>query len=269
MNTLDSLLESIFVTQTRVLLVVAGLLLLMDELGYRKGFRLFESKDEPRKSQVGHIQTALLGLLALLLGFTFSIAVGHYELRQKLVLQEANAIRTTYLCASFLPEADKTAVKELLRNYVDVRLSFHAPGTDDAKLAAAESESARLQQELWQHTVPAGWELPSSVTATFITALNDTIDLDAARWHALRLHLPTAVRLLVLFVAAAGCYGTGFGAGASGARTTLSNMLIPLLIAIVITLITDLDHPRRGLIGISQQPLLDLKQSIQSKTKSN
>lgn len=256
---LDSLLAHIFSDQVRVLFIVGALLLALAEIGHRRGLRLHRANDEPRKGQVGGVQNAILGLLALLLGFTFSMAVNRYEMRRNLVLQEANSIGTTYLRASFLPEAHKAAVEEALRHYVDVRLAFHEAGADPVKLAAAEAGAAKLQRELWGHTVAAGKEAPSPLIPTFINSLNETIDLDAMRWNAMRWHVPGAVWVLVLVVASVGCYATGFNAGTTGVRTAFSNFILPLLIAIVITLISDLDRSRHGVIGISQQSLIDLK----------
>jgi len=262
-NILDEILAFIFRDQWLVLIIVGLLLLALGEVGFRAGLHLFVAKDEPRKSQIGGIQGALLGILALLLGFTFSIAVGRYENRRDLVLKEANAIGTTYLRASFLPEAQAKAVEDLLRRYTDARLSFYNAGSDLTKIAAAEDEAAKLQRELWVQTVAAGKEAPSPLIATFINALNETIDLDATRLHALRSRVPGAVWLLLLIVAGTGCFASGYSAGASGERTSFSGTILPLLIAVVITIIADFDRPRHGLIGISQQPLLDLKQSLQ------
>ena len=264
MNTLmDEIIVAIFRSQWLVLSIVGLLLLALAEVGFRAGLRLFVRKDEPRKGQIGTVQGAVLGLLALLLGFTFSMAVARYEIRRDLVLQEANAIGTTYLRASLLPEAHAKAAEDLLRRYTDVRLSFYSAGSDSTKIAAAENETAKLQRELWAQTVAAGKEAPSAITATFINALNETIDLDATRLHALRSRVPGAVWLLLLIVAGAGCYASGYGSGASGERTGFSAAMLPLLIAVVITIIADFDRPRHGLISISQQPLLDLKQSLQ------
>ena len=199
-----------------VLIIVGLLLLALGEFGFRAGLRLFVAKDEPRKGQIGGIQGAVLGLLALLLGFTFSMAVGRYENRRDLVLKEANAIGTTYLRASFLPEAHAKAVEDLLRRYTDARLSFYSAGSDSAKIAAAEDEAAKLQRELWAQTVTAGKEAATPITTTFINALNETIDLDATRLHALRSRVPGAVWLLLLIVAGTGCFASGYSAGASG-----------------------------------------------------
>ncbi len=262
---MDEILRFIFRNQWLVLIIVGLALLGLAEVGFRAGLRLFVRKDEPRKGQISTIQGAILGMLALLLGFTFSMALARYEARRDLVLQEANAIGTTYLRASFLPETNMKAVQDLLRHYVDARLNFYGAGSDSGKIAAAEDEAARLQRELWAQTVAAAKEAPSPMTATFINALNETIDLDATRLNALRSRVPGAVWLLLVIVAGAGCFASGYGAGASGERTGFSAVLVPLLIAVVITIIADFDRPRQGLIGISQQPLLDLKESLQSR----
>lgn len=173
-----------------------------------------------------------------------------------------------FLRAALLPEAHKTAVEAKLLRYVDLRLDFYNFGTDWRKIAAVETETAALQRELWAHTVAVAREAPTPITATFINSLNETIDLDATRLNALRSRVPTAVWVLILIVAGASCYASGYSGGASGARTSLSSVLLPLLMAVLITLVSDFDRPRHGLIVISQQPLIDLKASI-SGPKSN
>jgi len=146
---------------------------------------------------------------------------------------------------------------------VDVRLAFYDAGSDKAAQADAEQAAAQLQRELWSQAVAAGKESPSPLVTSFISALNETIDLDATRLNALRTHVPGAVWLLVLAVAACGCCASGYSAGSTGARSNFTNVALPMLIAVAITLIADLDRSRGGLIGINQQPMLDLKQSLQ------
>ncbi len=259
----DQILRQVFLNQGIVVLVTSVVLLTSAELGFRFGLRLHRVNDEARKGQIGGIQGAMLGLLGLLLGFTFAMAVGRYDARRALVLSEANAIGTTYLRADLLPEPRQEPVRTLLRRYVDMRLDFYAAGDDNPRQLEAERKAARVQHELWTHAVAAGREAPSPIVPMFIQALNETIDLDAMRLNALRNHVPGAVWLLVLAVAACGCCASGYSAGASGAHNGFTNFILPMLIAVAITLIADLDRPRGGLIGISQRPLLDLKESLQ------
>jgi hypothetical protein len=260
---IDRTLTGIFVYYWWILPFVGLILLGMTEVGFRFGRQLHRRKDEALKGQIGGIQGAILGILALLLGFTFAMAMNRYETRRELVLKEANAIATTYLRASFLPAPDQIAVEDLLRQYVDVRLAFYAAGNDEGKIAAAESEAGKIQRELWSRTVGAGKESPSALTASFVNALNDAIEFDATRMQAMQMRVPGVVWILVLLVASCGCCVTGYAAGASGKRGAFTNVILPLLITVIIFLIADLDSPRHGIIGVNQAPMLDLQRSLQ------
>ena len=259
----DEILVSIFASQWRVIGLVSLILVCMAWLGSRLGHRDRSGGDESYRGHAATVQAAVLALLGLLLGFTFSMALERYDRRRSLVLQEANSIGTTFLRASFLPGSHKDVVEDLLRRYVELRIPMYSFGTDASELSAIEQQSAAVHRELWSHAVAATAEAPSPIMATFVTSLNQTIDLDASRLQALRAHVPGAAWLLVLLVASVGCYIGGYNAGTSGVRSTFATMLLPILLAIVITLIADLDRPRRGLIGVSNQPLLDLRKSIQ------
>src|SRR5688572_24104962 len=256
------MVDRVFNDQWTLLFFIAVLLLGAAEVGYRDGLRLYKARDEARRSQIGGVQGAVLGLLGLLLGFTFAMAVGRYDTRRDLVLKEANAVGTTWLRAGLLPEAHRAPVKELLRRYVGVRLKYEALSRDRARLAEGLRLSAELQNEMWRHAEAAAAESPAPVTVSFITSLNEVIDTDAERVAAGRNQIPTGVWVLVVLVAAFGCFTGSYGSGAHGARSAFTNLFLPTLIAIVIVLIFDLTHSRQGVIGVSQQPLIDLLNNI-------
>ncbi len=67
-------------------------------------------------------QGAVLGLLALLLGFTFSLALSHFDARTAAVVDEANAIGTAWLRTDLLPEPERTEARDLMKQYVAVRV---------------------------------------------------------------------------------------------------------------------------------------------------
>ena len=120
----NNILARFFANELLVFLLVMSLMLAFSEIGFRIGLRLYVRKDSARKGQIGGIQGAVLGLLGRLPGFTFAMAVDRYDTRRGLVLKEANAIGTTYLRASLLPDTHQAPVKDLLRHYVDTRLTY-------------------------------------------------------------------------------------------------------------------------------------------------
>ena len=246
-----------------IFILVAGLVVLgASELGVRTGFRLYAKHDEARKSQLAGVQAAALGLLGLLLGFTFAMAVARYDARRAMVLQEANVIGTTWLRAGLLPGDHPKQVRELLRRYLDVRLEYRRSFNDPAKLREALRISADIENAIWAHAETAARQSPNPVVVSFISAVNDLIDTDAARVDAGRNHIPGGVWVLVLLVAAFGCYTSAYNSGAAGARSNFTSLFLPLLLVIVIGLIFDIDHALQGSIGVSQQPLLELRETI-------
>ena len=259
---INDVLARIFGNQLAVFLIIIAIMLAFAEIGYRLGLRLHLTNDIARKGQIGGVQGAVLGLLGLLLGFTFAMAVERYDTRRGLVVQEASAVGTTYLRASLLPDAHQSPVKDLLRRYVDVRLQYWPLVDDPAQFAAGKQLIDDLQAQLWKHATEAAKEAPNDITATFIESLNETIDIDTKRIAALRANIPGGVWLLLIVIAAFGCATTNYGGGADGARSKLGSVFLPLLITVVIVLIFDISHSRVGLIQLGQQPLDDLQQSM-------
>src|SRR5262245_15194612 len=98
-------------------------IVLAEECGYRLGRARGRRADSESDSPVGAMVAAELGLLAFLLAFTFGIASSRFDTRRQVLLDEANAIGTTYLRAAMLPEPQRAEVRHLLRDYVDVRIA--------------------------------------------------------------------------------------------------------------------------------------------------
>jgi hypothetical protein len=250
-----------------VFAIVIALFLSADEIGFRLGRREQSKSNEPTRSQVNMLQAASLGLLALLLGFTFSMALTRYDTRRQLVLDEANAIGTTYLRAQLLPEPARKEVSNLLRRYVDVRLEFYQAGISQRKLQKVDDDTEKLHGALWSYAIAAGGQDPRAIpTGLFIQSLNDVIDLHAKRVTALENHVPESIFILLLIVATLSLGLVGYGAGMGRDRNLLPAVISIILIASVILLIMDLDRPRRGLIKVSQQSMVDLQNSLKRIT---
>ena len=133
-----------------------------------------------------------------------------------------------------------------------------------AHVAAGLRRRAEIESMLWRHAEAGAKEAPNDITTTFLETLNDMIDTDAARVAESRNRIPPGVWLILVFVAAVGCWTAAYGAGADGVRSLLTSVLLPLLVIVVMLLIFDLNNERHGAISVSQQPLIDLQNSIRS-----
>ena len=128
-----------------ILPLTVGLALLSVELGYRLARNRQLRAQEEKESQVGGMVGATLGLLAFMLAFTFGLAGSRFEDRRQIVLAEANAIGTTYLRTSMIPEPMRTEARNLLREYVAVRLEgVQQPDKLQQSIARSEELQNRL-----------------------------------------------------------------------------------------------------------------------------
>lgn len=229
--------------------------------------KMHRSISEPKdRSPIGSIVAATLGLLGFLLAFTFGISASKFDDRRLLVLDEANAIRTTYLRAGYLPNPYQSNIKTLLKEYVSLRLN--APKSRNIEQAVRDSED--LQDRLWQQAVIlAEKNLDSQLFGLFIESLNQVITM-----HAKRVNLGIYIRLpniiwIALFIITILSIGTvGYQIGLVNARYFGISMLLILTFSSVIVLIADLDSPQEGFIQVSQRSLLDLSDQFDRKSTS-
>ncbi len=247
--------EGIFgLPQWVIFLAALASLLAAGEAGRRLAGRAADADSaEATRSAAATLQAAMLGLLALLLGFTFSMAATRYDARKQLVVDECNALGTCHLRARLVPGGNE--ITALLRRYTDSRLAF-CQAADDAARAEANRRSEALHRELWTHAGPAfGPEGRLLAGGLFVQSLNEVIDLHAKRLASLENHVPDAI-LWALFAVAVLTIGvTGYGLGLSRARVLTLARVLAVLVALVLALIIDLDRPTRGLIRVSEKGL--------------
>jgi len=238
-----------------VLIVTAG------ELGHWLGRRATDHGGE----NVAALKAAILGLLALMIGFTFAMAQTRFELRREAVLNEANAIGTTALRARLLPPPHNVESLKLLRDYVRIRLRITQHVPLPSELNAAVEETSTIQEALWRQVKAVAAKTDAMVpTGLYIQALNEMIDNQAKRVAALRSRVPNIV-LLALYVTAAIAIGyASYGRALEGRHWRPAVYVAGALTAGVILLIQDLDRPRAGFISVSQQPMLDVAASLAS-----
>ena len=195
---------------------------------------------------MGAMVGSVLGLLAFMLAFTFSMAASRFDARRQVVLEEANAIGTAYLRARLLPEPQRAEVAKLLREYVDVRVR----GVQEGKVAEAVARSEEMHEQLWSRATAAAEKNPGSImTGLFIQSLNEVIDLHAKQvLIGVRSRIPISIWGGLFALAIGGMVSMGYQAGLSATRRSPAMLLLVLAFAGVLFLIGDLDRPYEGLL---------------------
>jgi len=243
-------------------LLIFGIVLGSTLVGIVLGRWLAKHSDVLREP-FGVLQAALLGLVALVLAFGLSMAVGRYDARRAAVVDDANAIGTTYLRAQTLREPIRGRSLALLERYTDasIRLSEAVPGSAAEKAAVAEEE--RIQRELWRLAGQALDDSPrDSAPRLYVETLNEMIDMQTVRISLLSNRVPAEVLAIELI-------GAALGLGLLALYLAmLSRGIAPVIIAAVLVsallLVTfDLDRPTRGLIEVPDRPLVDLRASME------
>jgi hypothetical protein len=225
--------------------------------------RYLRHHSEHLREPFGVLQAALLGLVGLVLAFGLALAVGRYESRRAAVVDDANAIGTTYLRAETLQEPIRTQSLRLLVRYTDtsIRLSNAIPGSTASGEAVADG--SELQRRLWALAAQALAEAPqASAPRLYVETLNDMIDMQTVRVAALNNRVPGAVLALEVIFAAAALGLLAFYLALLG-RGVLPVLLAAVLIGCLLLVTFDLDRPTRGLIDVPSTPLTSLRASME------
>ena len=247
-----------------IFVIVAAIMLLSCEVGYQFGKRGKTRADIEAPASLGSMVGGLLGMLAIVLAFTFSIASAHHDLRKARVLEEANAIGTAYLRADLLQPQYGREIRRLLREYVDVRLQQVTVGNYAAILA----RSAEIHDLLWSQVSQAAIAAPDTNTQLAVVSINDVIDMHTNRaTAALYNRIPGSIWLALLAISAFCMVTMGIHIGFAGKRRLVA--VIPMLLAfsVMVTLVVDLDRPQSGLIRVGQQAMIALQKNMSDKVE--
>lgn len=240
------------------ILLLAGAFL-ASEVGYRLGHH-YGPRDEAFTKQLGMISSATFALVAFLIGFGFAGAGTRYVDRLDLVVKEANALGTAYLRAETLPQPARGELKEALRQYTASRVEL-LESKDRATALALLAKVGGQHERLWDIAL-RGTAGNAPLMLVVLPSLNEAIDLHTTHLSAARRHIPTAIMVTLLISTALALALASFGNGQIGRRFAVLNFVYGFALAAAIWMTLDLDHPRRGTIQISIQPLVETLASM-------
>jgi hypothetical protein len=224
----------------------------------RRVRHLSETLTEP----FGVLQAAMLGVVGLILAFGLSLALSRYEDRRATIVEETNAIGTTYLRAQTLSEPIRSRSLELLTDYTEsaIRLADHVPGSAEQLEAAAEEQ--RRQRRLWALAGQALDQAPlASAPRLYIETLNEMIDAQTVRVAALNNRVPSEILWFEL-VGASIALGLLAAYLALVGRGLAGVLIAAVVVGFLLFLTADLDRPTRGPIKVPDTPLTDQLESM-------
>ena len=231
---------------------------------YEGGFRLgrwWQTRmPGEQEGPTGTLVGSILALMAFLLAVTMGMAADRFDARRGLVVDEANAISKTYLEAGYLPQAATDQIRELLREYLPLRIATGDRAAVQTNFQRAEA----LHDQMWaifQDVARSGYL--TDLMSSFGESLAEIRTLDETRTVARDYaRVPETILLLLLAGSALSLGMIGYSAGITGTRSVLSAVVLVVVLGAVMTLVIDLDRPQEGFLQVSQQALLDVQQSI-------
>jgi hypothetical protein len=260
---IDSWLEQIPLWGVFFLTIVIVVLSIW--IGTLLGSRRRRLPDHETESSIGTITGATLGLLAFMLAFTFGIAAERFQIRKQLLLDEVNAINTTYLRAGLLMEPYRSQASKLLREYVDIRAKLARENLLNPSKTYQETIAASdvLHDQMWSHAVALAKEDRSSeIDALFISSLNEVIDFHNSRITVASYSIPIPIWNALYFITILSMLTVGYQIGLSGKNSVKVSLVLALTFSAVVFLIADLDRAAEGSLRVSQQPMLELQKKL-------
>jgi hypothetical protein len=238
---------------------------LCSEIGRRIGTTRLARDPEALSKGTGTAEAAVLGLLGLLIAFTFSGAAARFEARRHLIVDEANAIGTAYLRIDLLSADAQPEIRDLFRRYADLRATAYRDSL--AASRARVAESAALQSVIWQKAVTSSQEPDAAPQAAMLLlpALNEMIDITSTRQMATDNHPPLVILFLLGVLSLVGAIIVGYGTATSQRRAWFHTVGYAIILSITVYVIIDLEYPRFGLIRIdsADEMLVAVRLSMQ------
>jgi hypothetical protein len=244
-----------------VFVVASAVLWLSAWLGASR-FTTLKARLDQSREDFRVILGATLTLLALIIGFTFSMAAERYGQRKNYEEAEANAIGTEYVRADLLPAADAAKVRAQLLSYTEQRILFYTT-YDKSAVNQINAKTIKLQNELWSAIVGPSNSNPTPVMALVTAGMNDVLNSQGYTQAAWLNRIPPAAWALMFLIAT--CAVILVGVGGSGGKADVYLLpILPIIVSIAFFLIADIDSPRLGVIRLSPQNLLILLESLRT-----
>jgi hypothetical protein len=202
-------------------------------------------------SGIGAFEGALLGLIALLLAFTFNMSASHFDTRRAVLINETNAIGTALLRCDLYPDSIREAMRADFKSYITSRIDYYEAGRDEVKIKQSLQQAGAISGRIWSRTALISQQEGSATKSMqMIPAVNAMIDAVSTREEARKAHVPESILWLLLMLSLTGSFVVGY-ASKSQKTDWIILLSYSLMMVMTIYLILDLDQPRFGIINLN------------------
>lgn len=243
-----------------IILVLFVIIILLQYVGFRVKKNQVKKKADVKES-IGSVEGSLLGLLALLLSFTFSMSASKNESRRNVIIEEANDIGTVILRCDLYQNQERQFLRSELYKYLELRIAYYQAGTDLGKIKAALSKSDQQSRNLWSKVTDLSRD-PKNIVATqqMVPALNTMFDIVTTRDAGNNAHIPDSILWLLFLLTGIGAFLIGYSSNGNNINWIIV-CGFALVMIMTIYLIIDLDRPRQGINNMdqTQERMIELK----------
>lgn len=208
-------------------------------------------------SEKGLLVSAVLGLLALLVAFTFSLSLNRYDERRKIVVEEANAIGTAEMRVRLLPSPHDAELVRLLQGYARTRLAYGQSRATDKPALAARSSAQRAAIQAAALTALAP-EARTPLAALVTPSINAVLDIGVEREALNAARIPGTILAILIAYNLLTAMMLGFALSGRQARYRPATIVLFASLTLTLAMILDLDRPQRGTIRVDQTPMRQL-----------
>jgi hypothetical protein len=237
-----------FVVAIIIFILIIGFYL----IGFRIRAAAEKKNSDQSKEDLGALNGTLLGILGLLLAFTFGMSNSRFDARRQVIIQEANDIGTVILRTDFFPDSVRQLLRSNLKEYVVARVAFYEARMNLQKVSESYLKADSIGKVVWGITASYG-KVNSEITRTsqLVQALNDMIDITTTRRAAGEATVPDSIMYFLFILCCCSAFLLGYDTKHKIDWIVLLGLAI-ILSSTIFTII-DLDRPRSGLIKMDNQ----------------
>lgn len=223
------------------------------KVGWHYGCYLHNRSKGNRTSTDETLVSAILGLMALVVAFTFNGAAGRLDQRERLMLAEVNSISSAITATTYVNPEDQTVLRATLRDYLDKRIVLYTDVFNGRGLAEKQQSVDATFAALNVQAMAAVQKVSSEKRALandLVRRVNDLTSAYDNQRQAMWMHPPKIIWVSLFALVLIGSFLAGYKSGLTKRKERFLTMLFALLMSFAIYLIFSLEFPFLGHVNL-------------------